>query len=118
MVFLFSCLNCLSFKKFYIQCPVCYEDLYISDKKILILNCGHLLCNNCILNLNICPLCRSEIYNFYYIKNLFKCFLCKKKILYYFLKCGHCFCLNCITKLIHFQDYYYCYNCKTFSKLI
>jgi len=118
MIYLLNCFKCLYFQEYLIQCHVCYENLYISDKKILILNCGHLLCDNCILNLNLCPLCRGEIINFYYVKNIFKCFQCNKKILSYFLKCGHCLCLKCISKLIHFEDFYYCKKCKIFSKLI
>lgn len=118
MAFLFNCFNCVSIKKFYIQCPVCYEELYISDRKILILDCGHLICEDCLLNLNICPLCRSNIQNFYYVENFFKCFNCKKQLLTFFLKCGHCFCYNCVSKFINFQDYYFCNTCKIFSRLI
>jgi len=46
------------------ECPVCME-----NKKIMGLTCGHNFCYNCIIKLDNCPLCRKSIL-YQYIKRI------------------------------------------------
>lgn len=41
------------------ECCICYE----SDKNLILLKCSHLhcVCDECFQNINICPLCRTDI---------------------------------------------------------
>ena len=39
----------------YLDCPIC---LQLCDNPVEISCCGHLFCNKCIINLDICPLCK------------------------------------------------------------
>ena len=45
------------------KCPICYET--IKNKNIIVTNCNHTFCSNCILRLNrssnSCPLCRADL---------------------------------------------------------
>ena len=50
-------------------CPICLNSLNnISESKIIITNCNHIFCNNCIIkhkeNSNKCPLCNKEKFNY------------------------------------------------------
>ena len=39
-------------------CKICFQN----DANIVIIPCGHIItCNNCIMSLEICPICRHEI---------------------------------------------------------
>ena len=54
------------------KCPICYET--IQDKNVIITNCNHTFCSNCILRLNrtsnSCPLCRAELTTFPIAENV------------------------------------------------
>lgn len=50
------------------SCSICFEEL--NEENIATLNCSHSFCITCLnklfdINKNICPLCRSEIKEFY-----------------------------------------------------
>jgi hypothetical protein len=48
-------------------CPICLDSLNtIKKSNIIITNCNHIFCNNCIkkLNSNKCPMCNKENFNY------------------------------------------------------
>ena len=114
-------MNCFFFKKsektFDIPiCPICLESLYdlnLLNKKILILNCGHVFCKNCLSELNFkyysitCPICRTNKYATVFKVNNLKCTKCQGRlinlqadnIMLTHLTCGHAYCLDCACKL-------------------
>lgn len=40
------------------ECVVCFEELI---KRVALVPCGHTLCDQCALELNVCPVCRTPI---------------------------------------------------------
>ena len=42
------------------SCPVCF-DLYATSSRVVLIPCGHVVCNVCLLSLDGCPLCRKYI---------------------------------------------------------
>ena len=42
-----------------VECPICME---IIGDKLKITNCGHKYCENCYDKLDICAICRKQIY--------------------------------------------------------
>jgi rubrerythrin len=38
------------------ECPICIE-----IKSNIVFNCGHIICNDCQIPLDLCPICREQI---------------------------------------------------------
>lgn len=118
------------FKNYYnlnkIICPICFEDLnYLKTRNIrlLVTNCGHVVCSCCYSKLNCvnrsikkCHLCRKLIDYFINVNTINFCCLNLKYFSnnvseIYISGCGHLICKDCK------QTYNKCIVCEKYYQI-